>query len=295
MINKMNKKDVQINSSDIFPGYLDYCVSKIHYGERKEPFPSYEEWKPIIQQQFDAFDVKQKKDIQSWLNKLKTNKEQFTIDTISEVTKTFLYWGLCDIAVFKIGELAKTFSDVMSAELQILATNSRELRAAKNGIFDVKTIEVVDAPILCSIRSTEEVIDIASKYGSEATEKSLEIVKSAGKDLVKEEGSIYGAVNAVARFEEGCEGVWMKVDASDLKKIGQRSLQSDIRQISGNKKDAFNFFRAQVESFAERANGVFVGVDKNDVIFTYRAVSKSGPPTIDINGIKGIRKIKFIE
>jgi len=72
-------------------------------------------------------------------------------------------------------------------------------------------------------------------------------------------------------------------------------LQSDIRQISGNKKDAFNFFRAQVESFAERANGVFVGVDKNDVIFTYRAVSKSGPPTIDINGIKGIRKIKFIE
>ncbi len=145
MINKMNKKDVQINSSDIFPGYLDYCVSKIHYGERKEPFPSYEEWKPIIQQQFDAFDVKQKKDIQSWLNKLKTNKEQFTIDTISEVTKTFLYWGLCDIAVFKIGELAKTFSDVMSAELQILVANSRELRAAKNGIFDVKTIEVVDA------------------------------------------------------------------------------------------------------------------------------------------------------
>ena len=38
-----------------------------------------------------------------------------------------------------------------------------------------------------------------------------------------------------------------------------------------------------------------LGKDENGITFTYRAQSKSGPPTIDVNGIKGIRKIKFKE
>ena len=38
-----------------------------------------------------------------------------------------------------------------------------------------------------------------------------------------------------------------------------------------------------------------VGKDKNGITFTYRAISKHGPPTIDINVVRGIRKIKFIE
>ena len=84
------------------------------------------------------------------MNKLKTNPEQFSIDTISEATNFLLYWGLCDIAAFKVGELVKTFSEVMSAELQILTVKTKELKDATNGIFDVTAVVVADTPILCS-------------------------------------------------------------------------------------------------------------------------------------------------
>jgi len=199
MASKMSKNDIPTNSHDIFPGYLDYCISKIHYGEHKEPFPSYEEWKPVAQQQFDAFDIKQKKDTQAWLSKLKTNPEQFSIDTISETAKFLLYWGFCDIAALKIGKLATTFSEVMSTELQVLAAKSREIKSAANGIFDVTSVAVVDAPILCSIRTTEDIIDIANKYGIEVTEKSLEIVKSSNKEI----GSISNTLEkAVAEIRD---------------------------------------------------------------------------------------------
>ena len=59
------------------------------------------------------------------MNKLKNNPEQFSIDTISETAKFLLYWGLCDIAISKVGELAKTVSEVMSAELQILKPKNK--------------------------------------------------------------------------------------------------------------------------------------------------------------------------
>jgi filamentous hemagglutinin len=53
-------------------------------------------------------------------------------------------------------------------------------------------------------------------------------------------------------------------------------------------------FKAQVNTIREPDPGVFVGEGADGITFAYRAVSKSGPPTIDINGIKGLRKIKFI-
>jgi len=71
--------------------------------------------------------------------------------------------------------------------------------------------------------------------------------------------------------------------------------QKDIKRITGNASDAFDFFKDQVNSYKEASPGVFVGKDANGVIFTYRASSKSGPPTIDINGVSGVRKIKFLE
>ena len=40
-------------------------------------------------------------------------------------------------------------------------------------------------------------IDITNKYGSEVTERSLEIVKSSNKDLIKESGSISSALEEV--------------------------------------------------------------------------------------------------
>ncbi|MFC1894987.1 hypothetical protein ACFLYH_03495 [Candidatus Dependentiae bacterium] len=87
---------------------------------------------------------------------------------------------------------------------------------------------------------------------------------------------------------------WPKLSLDKLKTIGIKSLQKDIRAIWGSAEDAWNFFNAQVISLKEVKKGVFVGKDTDGIIFTYRAASKSGPPTIDVNGVLGLRKIKFI-
>lgn len=76
-----------------------------------------------------------------------------------------------------------------------------------------------------------------------------------------------------------------------------KGFMSRLLNEKGNAEDARNFFENQVDadSIKEVKPGVFIGTDKsNGVTFTYRPVSKSGPPTIDINGIKGLRKIKYL-
>ncbi len=87
---------------------------------------------------------------------------------------------------------------------------------------------------------------------------------------------------------------WEKFSPEDFKGLAKAD-QKDIRQIIGNSDDAFNFFRAQITNYTEVSKGIFVGTDAHGVTFTFRASSKSGPPTIDINGISGVRKIKFLE
>jgi len=47
----------------------------------------------------------------------------------------------------------------------------------------------------------------------------------------------------------------------------------------------------------EVSPGVFVGKDVNGLTYTFRAVSSplsNHVPTVDINGLSGLRKIKFI-
>lgn len=84
----------------------------------------------------------------------------------------------------------------------------------------------------------------------------------------------------------------------DLKKLAQAD-QKDIKAIKGNANDARNFFNAKVDksTINEVKLGVFVGKDSNGVTFTYRSKSTYGKqdPTININGINGIRKIKLTE
>ncbi len=101
-------------------------------------------------------------------------------------------------------------------------------------------------------------------------------------------------VNAFNGKGAGNSKNWIKISGDELKKIGTQADQKDIRAIKGTANDAFNFFKAQVTQYKEVSKGVFVGKDANGVTFIYRASSKSGPPTIDVNGIKGIRKIKFL-
>lgn len=86
---------------------------------------------------------------------------------------------------------------------------------------------------------------------------------------------------------------WTKLGIEELKKLGAKSLQNDIREVQGTAADAWEFFKAQVKTFDERDPGVYVGMDDNGITFVYRATSKSVFPTIDIKGIKSLRKIKF--
>ena len=130
------------------------------------------------------------------------------------------------------------------------------------------------------------------KRGMVKVAQKRKVAKRLGKGVRTGVGK---KAKAVARSLGQKAKVWTKLKAEELKKIGKRSLQRDIREIKGNSKDAFDFFKAQVESFEKKPNGTFVGKDKNGITFAYRATSASGPPTIDINKIKGVRKIKFLD
>jgi RHS repeat-associated protein len=114
--------------------------------------------------------------------------------------------------------------------------------------------------------------------------KSVKLVKKVPfkKALIKK-----GTIKLVPRV------LIKRYSASQLKKIGAQANQKDIRAIKGNAQTAWNFFKAQVDNYSERGNGVFVGT-RGGITFTYRASSKSGPPTIDVKGITGLRKIKFL-
>ena len=91
----------------------------------------------------------------------------------------------------------------MSAELQILTVKTKELKDATNGIFDVTAVVVADTPILCSIRTTEDLINIEAKYGLEIAEDALKIIRSSDKEFIKESGGISNALeNVVAEIRD---------------------------------------------------------------------------------------------
>lgn len=76
--------------------------------------------------------------------------------------------------------------------------------------------------------------------------------------------------------------------------------QTSNREILGNTTDAKKFFDSQVlpETIKTAPNGTILGKNKDGIIFSYRAVSSPYSeyvPTITIDGIKGLKKIKFIE
>ncbi len=97
-------------------------------------------------------------------------------------------------------------------------------------------------------------------------------------------------------MEGSTKTTYRKLAPDELKTIGTKAQNSGIRAVEGTADDAYDFFMKQIDSSTlnEVKSGVFVGKDANGLTFTYRAASKSGPPTIDVNGIKGLRKIKFI-
>ncbi|WP_272871304.1 pre-toxin TG domain-containing protein [Paenibacillus larvae] len=134
----------------------------------------------------------------------------------------------------------------------------------------------------------------AKQGGKYLTKGTIELEEQLEKSLVSAGTSKYRLPMDLQLFA-GKGKNWNKISGDELKKIGTQANQKDIRAIMGTADDAFKFFKAQVTEYKEVSKGVFVGKDANGVIFTFRASSKSGPPTIDINGVKGLRKIKFLE
>ncbi|MFH1254212.1 MAG: hypothetical protein V1646_02150 [bacterium] len=140
---------------------------------------------------------------------------------------------------------------------------------------------------------------ISLEEGIDAAKMAIEVVEK-NPELLSQGESITQVMQDVANDIKGVEVIkkikqWSKLSVDELKKIGPKSKQYDIRAIQGDASDAWNFFKAQVENFREVRPGVFVGTDSKGITFSYRATSLSGPPTIDVNGITGLRKIKFLE
>ena len=133
---------------------------------------------------------------------------------------------------------------------------------------------------------TEAATEAATKgVGEEITEK---VAKEATEDVIED------AVNDAA--VKGASGAGKKLSAEELKKIGVPGKNSGIRHIKGTEIDARKLFDNQVieSTVKEVQSGVFVGKGTDGFTYTFRAKSKSGPPTIDVNGIPGLRKIKFL-
>jgi hypothetical protein len=71
-----------------------------------------------------------------------------------------------------------------------------------------------------------------------------------------------------------------------------------VREVVGDVGDARRLFDQLRGSNAvtEVKPGVFTAKASDGGTVTFRAVSKSGPPTVDVHGLEsGVRKIKFVE
>jgi hypothetical protein len=86
--------------------------------------------------------------------------------------------------------------------------------------------------------------------------------------------------------------------AVTLGALGRQGSSPAIREVLGDVNDAKTLFDALRGSnvVTEVKPGVFIARTSNGATVTFRPVSKSGPPTVDVRGIEeGIEKIKFIQ
>jgi hypothetical protein len=185
--------------------------------------------------------------------------------------------------------------------LDLMAFNAAALATTYEGrVLVSQYAEALTSPV------AEEVVFEAAGVGKLSLEEGIDAVNMAievvekNPKLLSQGESITQVMQDVANDLKGIEVVkkikqWEKLSVEQLKKIGPKSKQYDIRAVQGDASDALDFFKAQVENFREVQPGVFVGTDSNGITFSYRATSLSGPPTIDVNGISGLRKIKFLE
>jgi len=83
-----------------------------------------------------------------------------------------------------------------------------------------------------------------------------------------------------------------------LASMGRAGTGRGVREVPGGVDDAkklFDKLRGD-NPVTEVKPGVYTAKGSNGGTVTFRASSKSGPPTVDVHGVEeGIRKIKFVE
>lgn len=90
------------------------------------------------------------------------------------------------------------------------------------------------------------------------------------------------------------------IKPKELRHIGVPGKNAGIREVVGTEIEARQLFNQQIEkaTLKEVKPGVLVGKDINGVTYTFRAKSSKISDyvtTIDVNGIDGLRIIKFVE
>ncbi len=223
------------NNNFDFPNYLDYFVAKTHYGQRDGPFPEFQNWKNLTEEKFKELKIKR----EDYWDKLKTNPKEFYLDGVTDSIALILDFGLIDIAVGKVANLGKTFSNIFEAELEFLADNTKTIPATSAGVIDIEAVESINtqAPVLSAVKMTEELNHSAVKYGSKVVDNALKVIEKNPK-LLSLENSLADTVDLVA-LNEVCQvssgvgkalkkdipnSVYYKLDNATKKKIVSKTV-----------------------------------------------------------------------
>jgi len=123
--------------------------------------------------------------------------------------------------------------------------------------------------------------------GGKAAKEAGNVAKRSGI------GKIFDAIGSWFRGEKAAGDT-----ARGLSTLGRAGRGSGVREVVGDSRDARKLFDQLRGSnpATEVKPGVFTARATDGGTVTFRATSKSGPPTVDVHGIEeGVRKIKFVE
>ncbi|MEM6454568.1 MAG: RHS repeat-associated core domain-containing protein, partial [Acidobacteriota bacterium] len=169
-----------------------------------------------------------------------------------------------------------------------LAIKGGDIAATTAGIVaDAKTLASPDA-------SSDERMFAAASLASEVLSPfSVRDIKSG--------------MNAADMAGDAASGTGRAVDAADavqgvtangqLSRLGRAGKGKGIRLVHGDAHDARGLFDQLrgTNPVTEVKPGVFIARGRSGGTVTFRSVSKSGPPTIDVHGVEeAVRKIKFV-
>ena len=102
------------------------------------------------------------------------------------------------------------------------------------------------------------------------------------------------AITGLVQFARVARAERLVAKIATLGKEGSKGIR-EVTGTAGDAKKMFDTLRAG-NQVKEVAPGVFTAEGAKGGTVTFRAESKSGPPTVDVNGVvDGIRKIKFLE